>query len=604
MNFDFASLRAGLDPAKEKVAAQKHASAKRAPHEKRAIGMSPEERRAAKTEWQKQKRKQKAVDRINHIAVLDFETDPFDMIARERIAPFTACLYSENFDPVIIWDLDDASFLTRVICAIEELPGEYIIYAHNGGKFDYLFMISKLRGKVSFKGRGIMSAKIGNHEIRDSYHLIPEKLSAYQKDDFDYSKLTKKNREKHRQDIIKYMVNDCLYTYQIVKAFLQNYGCKLSIGQAAMALIKQEYPEIKSIHENDDSFLRQFFFGGRVECIQGRGVWEGDYKLYDVNSMYPYAMANYQHPIGNSYRPRAGRPTEHTFFVDLDCFSRGAFPVKRPGLGTIFPTEYGRFKVSIHEYNAALELGLISKVKINYCVDCFEHTDFSRFINPLYHSRQVAKRKLKTITDQLSQEYLDTKKDDLFFKLLMNNAYGKFCQNPRNFKEYWITDANGEPEHERDTWGTHPAELCRDYAIWSRPIQTLRFNNVGTGASITGVARSILLRARTGATDAVYCDTDSLVCRSLAGVSLDPVALGAWDCEAEISRIMIAGKKLYGYETADGTRKIRCKGGSGMTWEMLEQVTGGDVVTLPARAPTLTRNGNQAYIDRRIRATV
>lgn len=603
MSFDFASLAAELDPEREAVRARKERSRK---GDVRQV-QSDEQKRDRNKERMADKRAAKLQVRLDHIAVLDFETDPFDQIGRDRIAPFTACLYSERFDPVIIWDENEAAFIERVIAAIEELPGEYIIYAHNGGKFDFLFLISKLRGRVSFKGRGLMSAKIGAHELRDSYHLIPEKLAAYQKDEFDYTKLTKSKRAKHRDEIIRYMVNDCKYTYQIVKAFLEGYGIKMSIGQAAMSLLRKEYKDVKTIHQNDDMFLRNFFYGGRVECIGGRGVWDGDFKLYDVNSMYPYVMADYLHPIGKDYRPRVGKITEHTVFVDLDCFSNKAFPVKRDDLGTIFPCEYGRFRVSIHEYRAALELGLISRVSINYCVDCFQQTDFARFIVPLYEARQVTKAKLKTFraTGQVgSAEYYETIKDDLFLKLLMNNAYGKFAQNPRNFKEYFISDANGVPDYERDTWGEFPSELCSEYAIWTRPIQTLRFNNVGTAASITGAARSVLLRARAAAVDPIYCDTDSLICRSISGVPIDPVALGAWDLEADLSRVMIAGKKLYGYVKSDGSQIIKCKGGSGLTWEMLEQVTGGNIVTLPARAPTLTRRGDQRYIDRQIRATV
>jgi DNA polymerase elongation subunit (family B) len=329
MIFDFSSLHAQLDPKKDKRRNAVQRSKAKGAGTKRATAMSANELRASKRHWAQKTRQFKKQVQLQHIAVLDFETDPFDMIARERIAPFAACLYSENFDPIIIWDENEASFLDRVIAKIKNLPGKYLIYAHNGGKFDFLFLISKLRGRLLFKGRGIMSANIGEHEIRDSYHLIPEKLAAYHKDDFDYSKLTKKKRAKNRDDIIRYMVNDCKYTYQIVKAFLQNYGIKLSIGQAAMALIKKAYPEIKSIHENDDAFLRQFFYGGRVECINGRGVWEGEYRLYDVNSMYPAVMANFKHPIGNFYRPRHGTPTNNTFFIDLECFSHGAFPVRQ-----------------------------------------------------------------------------------------------------------------------------------------------------------------------------------------------------------------------------------------------------------------------------------
>ena len=132
------------------------------------------------------------------IAVLDMETDPFDENTKSPIFPFVAELYSDQFGSIVIWEETFDLFVLKVVTAIESLPDNYIIYAHNGGKFDWLFIVSKIRGIVKFKGRSIMVAKIGNHELRDSLHLLPEKLAAWKKDVFDYNKLKKKNRNAHK----------------------------------------------------------------------------------------------------------------------------------------------------------------------------------------------------------------------------------------------------------------------------------------------------------------------------------------------------------------------------------------------------------------------
>ena len=79
-----------------------------------------------------------------------------------------------------------------------------------------------------------MAARIGKHELRDSYHIIPEKLANWKKDDFDYSKLARGNRKRFRDEIIRYCINDCAYLLDIVKSFVGTYGLKLSIGQAAI----------------------------------------------------------------------------------------------------------------------------------------------------------------------------------------------------------------------------------------------------------------------------------------------------------------------------------------------------------------------------------
>ena len=58
---------------------------------------------------------------------------------------------------MIIWEDHEEKFVDEVLSAIENLPGKYTVYAHNGGKFDYMFLLHRLRGFVSFKGRGLMA---------------------------------------------------------------------------------------------------------------------------------------------------------------------------------------------------------------------------------------------------------------------------------------------------------------------------------------------------------------------------------------------------------------------------------------------------------------
>jgi hypothetical protein len=560
-------------------------------------------------ERQRNYRQRKGSFRKDCIAVLDMETDPFDNDARTEIKPFVAELYSDRFEKIVIWEEDENEFIRILVETIEALPDSFTIYAHNGGKFDFMFLISRLRGEVSFKGRGIMNAKIGNHQLRDSFHLIPEKLAAFQKDNFDYTKLYKHSRDKYRDEILTYLHNDCVYLFDIIKSFVGKHGLKISIGQASMMLLKREYPEIQTVKENQDEFLRQFFFGGRVECIAGAGDFEGEYKVYDVNSMYPDCMANAQHPISSTYEVRAfGEIRSETCFVDVTCYSHGAFACKLPGTGTSFPHEFGRYKTTVHEYLAAEELGLIERVQINSVIDNAMLTDFSRYINPLYEGRARTKEILEGMRangDDKSPEYIEVKKDNIFMKFFMNNGYGKFAQNPRRFKEYWISDPDGFPGNDPDdtaSYGLIPEYTCASYAIWARPIKTLKFNNVGTAASITGAARAKLMRAKHAAKNPIYCDTDSLICEELSGVEIDHKKLGAWKLELETNKVRIAGKKLYGY--FDGEKQIiKSKGVNGVTWDDLGALLAGATITKPAFGPTLTRKGDQAYIDRRISLT-
>lgn len=544
--------------------------------------------------------------RRKQIAVLDMETDPFDPARETLVFPFLAVLYSDHFEPVIIWDEDWRSLVTRCLAAIEALPDNYIIYAHNGGRFDFMFLIHELRGQVKFKGRAIMQARVGNHELRDSLHIIPESLSELQKDAFDYKKMEKRKRNRFRQEIIDYCLHDCKYILSFIKSFIKEFGFKISIGAAAIHELRQCY-KFEKITEYADEYLRPFYFGGRVECLQGAGHFSGGWRLYDINSSYPRAMARYAHPVGNDYRTHNGKPTDDTIFIELECLNYGALVAVDDEGKLTTRKQSGRFHTTIWEYETARKYNLIRNVKIIRCIDAPTRTNFSKFIDPLYTRRQFTKQNVKSIEPGTFQ-FFEAKKDDIFLKLILNNSYGKFSQNPREWKEYYITDVGGAiPEG----YGEAPAFECEHYELWERPTQNYwrSFNNVGTGASITGAARAYLMEAIHLAREPIYCDTDSVICKELRGVEIDEFALGAWKLEKEIDECIIDGKKLYAYKVKgipDTDKKrivIRSKGATGLTWkDMLHMLNGGSVTTTNKGA-TLTRYGEQYYIKREIRAT-
>jgi len=557
--------------------------------------------------------------RLERVAILDFETDPFDNTKPdERIEPFTACLYSPLFEPIVIWDEEFESFCDKVLAAIENLPGEgWTVYAHNGGKFDFMFLIHKLRGAMAFKGRGLMTAKVGTHELRDSFHIIPEKLSAFHKDEFDYAKMKRGSRQKHKDEIIRYMVSDCEYLYELVHGFLSRFGFKISVGQAAFASMR-EFHKVARIGKLADATLRQYFFGGRVECLRGAGHWVAKpgetFKLIDRNSMYPAEMAQTRHPISANYTKIVGKGiTPNTIFIDLSCYSHGALVHKNENNETSAPYGYHRFHTTIHEYNAALELGLIERVKIHSVIECDAFGTFEEFITAFYKEKEEWKKKLdafKAAGDDSSPAYWYAKRQYLFTKYILNNSYGKFAQNPARYKETVVTDP-GEAAPEGYEEQKFPVFECDQYAIWERPAPRSLYNNVGTAASITGAARADLLRTIHNCTNALYCDTDSVICSDYDknAIRIHPTELGAWDLEAEFSEVIIVGKKLYACKPKDFKAgqekkiKVKSKGASGLEWNDMLALLEGKTVSTTQKGATLTKTGRQFYLTRNIKRT-
>ncbi len=497
-----------------------------------------------------------------------------------------------------------------------------------------------------------MSAKIGNHELRDSLHILPEKLAAWKKDRFDYSKMLARHRHKFRTEILNYLHSDCIYLFDFIKRFTQEFGLKISIGAAAFTELRKHY-KVTPIKETMDAALRPFFLGGRVECIAGMGKfdsfqWQKPYKLFDVNSMYPYVMATRQHPIGADYIWHRGEPNENTIFLDLTCKSYGAF-FQRLETGELDAGQFeGRFKTTIWEYRTALKYNLIDNVQIHWCTDNLERSDFSKFIVPMYDRRAFLKTQMK-ILENLGKtdtpEYEEMKKEAIFLKYLLNNSYGKCAQNPRKYKEYYFTDHRQKPP---DDWFdfldnadpdmvhefSFPMERSADFDVWARPSPGHRFNNVGTAASITGAARALLMEAIENAVDPIYCDTDSLICRELNNVEISDSKLGAWKIEKTFDNVIIAGKKEYACQIAgkadcaDDRLLVRCKGidirdrprdrdgielpdatadqwrvSNEKTWWKYLDLLDGKIIEEFNRAPTFTKTGEQKHMRRRIKAT-
>lgn len=573
---------------------------------------------------QQRRRERQGNKRRQNIMVLDVETNPFDNVAKTPVYPFLCVLYSDQFPTITIWDEDWKELVRKVLEALDAFEEPFIIYAHNGGRFDYMFFMHLITGEVKFKGRTLMSAKLGKHELRDSQHIIPESLAnANRKDSFDYKKMRAHLRGKHRLEIIAYCISDCEYTFEIVRAFIDRFGLPISIGQAAMKEFRKHY-HVERLNEREDRYFRQWFYGGRVECLSKPGRYSGEYELYDVNSMYASVMAHIRHPIGRDFFI-GERITSKTAFVHLACQNRGAFVHRQIDGELTANLNFGEFHTTIHEYKTALELGMISNVSIIKTVDMLEWSSFENFVNPIYDHRQVAKAALETDPDNLHLQ-----KESKLDKYVLNNAWGKQAQNPRKFKDHYLTVPGEHPpldwlyqgvefeakrlapsdipdgmeaqEYVKRSRST-PSEETSQYTVWSRPSPEWRFNNVATAASITGAARAKLLRAIFYADTPLYCDTDSIVCRSLGNHDFSHSKLGWWKPEAEISEFILAGKKLYGYRTPKGKTVIKAKGMQGVTWADLGAIIEGKVVRKVLLGPTIDRGQGQRYMERDLKMT-
>ncbi len=556
------------------------------------------------------------------LAVFDCETDPFKE-GRTIIAPFTCGFY--ECDTGNYFDFWGDDCIDQFFAWLATRDKTYMIFVHNLGGFDYHFCrdYQDADTSPSIIGGRIAACYLQGQEFRDSYRLFPLALSAHAKDEFDYRKMERPVREKHKAEICLYQRHDCEYLGELVREFFVLFGDRPTIGNTAMNYL-QNFHGFERLGEGADTKLRPFFYGGRCQAFE-TGILAPNpgerFHVYDVNSMYPHVMRTFDHPVSGSQI--VGRMVgKLTAFVDWEGFNSGAVAVRDDDGSLSFEQRRGRFLTTIHEYNAGLETGMIIPHRIRLTIGFARWTKFDRFIDHFYALRLEAKDN----GDKLR---------DTFYKLIMNSAYGKFAQDPRKYENYHFSiGATGIPAQEEmfspeNPNGYQPRFNLNDLVIWSKPSASRYrgFFNVGVGASITGAARSELLRGIAKAKRPIYCDTDSIVCERFSG-DVDPSRLGAWDMEARGDLFACAGKKLYALFSLDESEgklfrqrdgqtakeKVTYKGraywlvkkaskGAVLSGAEILTVAGGDVIRWKSDRPNFKLDGSVEFIERDIRKT-
>lgn len=532
------------------------------------------------------------------IAVVDTETDPF--APGLVVAPFTLG-FDDGERYVDFWGDDCVKQFFDYLKVLTDEGNEYLIYAHNGGKFDFYFFLDYLdegQNPLIMGGR-LTKIWFQGQEFRDSFAIIPQSLAGYQKDEIDYQNFTREKRERHRAEILKYQRADCRYTRELIVGFHQMFGDKVTIASASLPMLNSftGFEHIRG--EGLDDRFRRYYYGGRNQCFEtgflhprpGR-----EFRLYDRNSMYPAVMRDDLHPISN-------RPTlqtsidDDTDFACIEAINHGALPMRDDKGGLDFTVNRGTFFATIHEIRAGLDTGTLQIIRVKHAWKFDRKASFAEFVDQFYNLRLLAKAE-------------GDKVRDILYKFCLNSGYGKFALNPRKFKQWAMTIGDiPEPQATKDNpkgWSLH--SQTNDLFIWSRPSpRNGGFYNVATAASITGAARANLLRNIALSDRPIYCDTDSILCEGFKG-ELNETELGGWKLEATGDRAAIAGKKLYTLfnaaemdETGGAIKKA--SKGVNLTPREIVSVCRGQEIIYQNPVPNFKLDGTAEFVTRRVRQT-
>jgi hypothetical protein len=422
---------------------------------------------------------------------------------------------------------------------------DLILYAHFGGKFDFLFLFQYLYFETDYevgdmlpRGSGILCFQV-THEghtfsFRDSSAMLPFSLRHlcenfkvdHPKLEWDHEKTTGVTKE-----LIEYLEHDCIGLYECIERYfswplIQRAGSSFTIAGQAMRVLRLFLKRpIASLSKDDDEFTRGAYFGGRTEIF--KPLFSGDRGQtltgYDVNSLYPTVMRLHDYPTSFSHYTRR-------YYGDRLGVYDAEVEVPEmyvPPLGTvleidgekkfIFPTGRFRGRWTTWELEYAKSVGV--KVLSTGRGILFNSGGkfFQPYVDSLYEIREKAEK---------------NSVDSLIAKLLLNSCYGRF--GLRRDRESIVFDDGQLGFKALLEIKKIDSDLIARLGTVETEIQT--FTNVAVACFVTSASRIYMHKNcyTKSEKDLYYTDTDSIF--TTATFDSSDKGLGALKREGETKK--------------------------------------------------------------------
>lgn len=458
---------------------------------------------------------------------------------------------------------------------------DHIWWAHNGGEYDYLYLIDPIRADLG--SGGIVSASpvtrdtttIGwrlttgrnRTDLRDSYALLPSSLRALAASLApDLPKLDiglgegvtfDPDDAAHRA----YAERDTVALVAILVRFrailADRFGGALpswSAASTALRAWKQTLGPGEQYRPLADTFVplaRAGYAGGIVHL--GSIEWIEGATTLDINAMYPSVMRSEGVPSGvpwgvGAYSRR--RPGIYRCLVTVPRDVPFTFLAHRSPAGLAWPTGTFPTVLTSPEIEAARARGMVVRVLYGIVWPRVVHP-FNRYVDEIAALRAEGGA-MSTVG-----------------KLLGNGLYGKFGAKP--VRDEWTLSA----VRPGDGWYPPPFDSMDPEAVeahrwlWVRADQPLHAPYLlpHWAAWITASARLALVRLAEAVGDVAYTDTDSVTAPTAAvaaAIEAGRVTIGTGfgECkvEREWSRFRALGPKVVQGVDRDGTPVYKAKG--------------------------------------------
>lgn len=552
---------------------------------------------------------------------LDCETDPFHN-CYDKHCP--KCAGLGRVPTPFIWGAYNGDVYETFSTTIEVVKffeqQNVVVYAHNGGKFDYHYLREWINTDepISIISGRLAKFRIGICEFRDSMNILPVPLGAFKKDAIDYSIMEPDVRHDPNNwaTINAYLRSDCVYLHELVTEHRRENGVTLTQAGASMRKwlkdSKRKRPRQSSL--NFERY-KPYYYGGRVQCFES-GVAHKNFSVVDINSAYPHAMLS-EHPISpagvqSDYLPTDGEL--HRCMITLRCTARGCFPWRAEDNSLYFPHDektIREYHVTGYEFIKALEYDAIKNIYIDKVHYFLEVVDFKSFILENWDRRAKAKENKDAALS-------------LIVKLLMNSLYGKFSSDYAKYFDYLLATSDSVIK-----WKAKGYEKDKDFTsdrfLMRRSIEAAlkkdedsgksRYYNICTAASVTGLVRAMAFEATQKCSGLIYYDTDAMAAVDVSRLPQGD-GLGLWKVEGEFDHYAIAGKKTYSFHKKghpwsldlDDTKnfahyKVACKGVD-LNPEQIAKVAAGHTVNYQPEVPTYSiKRTAPVFIGRDVRNT-
>lgn len=510
--------------------------------------------------------------KASNVYVVDFET----LNSKEAI--------EQKYSYVWLWDLCKVSNLKHTTgTTIEEMfelidnkNDTMVIYSHNL-KFDGSFILNHLlkyctytseKAKLPLQLSCIIDDKKNYYEItyinkksrkitfRDSAKKIPSTVEQIAKawhlpilkGSIDY-RLHRPIGWKPTDEEISYIHNDTEIIARVLQLLYAEGMTKLTASSDSFNaykswLGKDNFEILFPVFDIEtDNFCRKSYQGG---CCYANPKYLGkelhNVYCYDVNSMYPYAMAECMLPYGKPLK-KFGKPKYDELYPLYITHIRVGMRVKQDLMPTIM--KKGLYFSLKNEYITDTENQLIDLYITNIDYETMlKHYDIY-YIE--YFECYYFKASNKLLKDYILELYEIKNNSEGAMKNLakikLNSLYGKFAMNPkRSIVEPKLIEGQ--------------LKLVIVDEIIGNPIYT------PMAVFIASYCRNKLFKAiQDNYEYFVYCDTDSIHTIGKAkGIEIDDKKLGAWKEEKHYTLFKCIAQKTYYGETDTNKRILKACG--------------------------------------------